>query len=100
IKVGHFASMTGSEATFGRSTDNAIRLATEERNAAGGVKGKKIELVTQDDASKSSEAGTVVQRLVSQEHVVAVLGEVASSSSLAGGKVAQQAGVPMISPSS
>jgi branched-chain amino acid transport system substrate-binding protein len=64
------------------------------------VKGRKIELKTLDDASKSSEAGNVVQRLISEDHVVAILGEVASGSSLAGGKVAQQFGVPMISPSS
>lgn len=100
IKVGHYASLTGAEATFGVSTDNGVKLAIEERNVAGGVKGRTIELKTLDDASKSSEAGNVVQRLISEEKVVALIGEVASGSSLAGGKVAQQFGVPMISPSS
>lgn len=100
ILIGHYASLTGSEATFGVSTDNGVRLALEERNAAGGVKGRKVELKTLDDASKSSEAGNVVQRLISEDKVVALIGEVASGSSLAGGKVAQQFGVPMISPSS
>lgn len=100
ILVGHYASLTGSEATFGVSTDHGVILAMEERNAAGGVKGRKIALKTLDDASKSTEAGNVVQRLISEDKVVALIGEVASSSSLAGGKVAQQAGVPMISPSS
>ncbi|MEZ4368286.1 MAG: ABC transporter substrate-binding protein [Kofleriaceae bacterium] len=100
IKVGHYASLTGNEATFGVSTDNGIRLAVEERNAAGGVKGRKIELKTLDTASQAAQGGTVVTRLISQDKVVAVLGEVASSISLAGGQVAQQLGVPMISPSS
>ncbi|MFN0252410.1 MAG: ABC transporter substrate-binding protein [Kofleriaceae bacterium] len=100
ILVGHYASLTGSEATFGVSTDHGVILAMEERNAAGGVKGRKIALKTLDDASKSTEAGNVVQRLISEDKVVALIGEVASSSSLAGGKVAQQAGVPMITPSS
>jgi branched-chain amino acid transport system substrate-binding protein len=100
IKIGHYGSMTGSEATFGISTDNGIKLAIKERNAAGGVKGRPIELVTLDTASKAAEAGTVVTRLINNEKVVAVLGEVASSASLAGGRVAQQYGVPMISPSS
>ncbi|CAN5921722.1 ABC transporter substrate-binding protein [soil metagenome] len=100
IVIGHYASLTGSEATFGVSTDHGVILAMEERNAAGGVKGRKIELKTLDDASKSSEAGNVVQRLISEDKVVALIGEVASGSSLAGGKVAQQFGVPMISPSS
>jgi branched-chain amino acid transport system substrate-binding protein len=100
ILIGHYASLTGSEATFGVSTDHGVILALEERNAAGGVKGKKIELRTLDDASKANEAGIVVQRLISEDHVVALIGEVASGSSLAGGKIAQQFGVPMISPSS
>jgi branched-chain amino acid transport system substrate-binding protein len=100
ILIGHYASLTGAEATFGVSTDHGVTLALEERNAAGGIKGRKVEVKTLDDASKSSEAGNVVQRLISEDNVVALIGEVASGSSLAGGKVAQQAGVPMISPSS
>lgn len=100
ILIGHYASLTGAEATFGQSTDHGVVLALEERNAAGGVKGRKLVLKTLDDASKSSEAGNVVQRLISEDKVVALIGEVASGSSLAGGKVAQQFGVPMISPSS
>jgi len=100
ILIGHYASLTGSEATFGISTDHGVILALEERNAAGGVKGRQLAVKTLDDASKSSEAGNVVQRLISEDKVVALIGEVASGSSLAGGKVAQQAGVPMISPSS
>jgi branched-chain amino acid transport system substrate-binding protein len=100
IKIGHYASMTGSEATFGISTDNAIKLAIKERNAKGGVKGRQIELVTIDDAGKQSEAATAVTRLINDHKVAAVLGEVASSRSLAGGPIAQKAGIPMISPSS
>jgi len=100
ILIGHFGSMTGSEATFGQSTDNGIRLAIKEFNAAGGLKGKKVELKTYDDQGKGQEAGTAVTRLITSDKVVAVLGEVASSLSIAGGRVAQQYGVPMISPSS
>lgn len=100
IVIGHYASMTGSEATFGESTDRGIRLAIKEINAAGGLNGKKIRLITYDTKSDSKEAGNAVTRLVTQDKVVAVLGEVASSRSLAGGAVAQQYGVPMISPSS
>jgi branched-chain amino acid transport system substrate-binding protein len=100
ILIGHYASMTGPEATFGQSTDNGVRLALEERNAKGGIKGRKVEIKTLDTASKASEGKTVVTRLINEDHVVALLGEVASKISLEGGKVAQQFGVPMISPSS
>ena len=92
ILIGHFGSMTGAEATFGQSTDNGVRLAIKEVNAAGGVKGKQITLKTYDDQGKGQEAGTAVTRLITSDHVVAVLGEVASSLSLVGGRVAQQYG--------
>ncbi len=100
IKVGHYASMTGSEANFGVSTDNGIKLAVKEKNAAGGVKGRKISLITYDDAGKTSEVVNAVTRLIQQDRVTALLGEVASSRSIAGGQIAQRQGVPMISPSS
>jgi len=100
IVIGHYGSMTGSEATFGQSTDKGVRLALRERNAKGGVRGRPVELVTLDDAGKSQEAGTVVTRLITKHHVRAVLGEVASSLSKAGGAVAQAYHVPMIAPSS
>jgi branched-chain amino acid transport system substrate-binding protein len=100
ILVGHVASMTGDTATFGRSTDAGMRLAIEEINAAGGVLGKPIELVTEDDRSVTEEARTAAQKLIQRDEVVALLGEIASSRSLAAGPEAQRAQVPMISPGS
>ena len=100
ILVGHFASLTGNERNFGVSTENGIRLAEQERNAAGGVKGRTVRVITYDDAGKNQEAQTAVTRLIEQDNVVALLGEVASSRSIAAGQVAQRQGVPMISPSS
>lgn len=100
IKIGHYGSLTGSEATFGRSTSQGIRLAIKEFNAAGGLNGKRIELKEYDTRGDAGEAKLSVERLVKADHVAAVLGEVASKLSLAGGPVCQEAGVPMISPSS
>ncbi len=100
ILVGHYGSMTGSEATFGHSSDEGFLLAVEERNAKGGVKGKKVRVKTYDTQGKTQEAGTAVTRFVTDDKVVALLGEVASSLSIAGGRVAQQYGVPMITPAS
>lgn len=100
IVIGHFGSLTGAEATFGISTDNGIQLAIEEINAAGGIGGKKVRLITYDDKGDAREAGTAVTRLVTKDRVVAVLGEVASGLSLAGAPICQENGVPMISPSS
>lgn len=100
IVVGHVASMSGDTATFGRSADQGMRMAIEEINAAGGVLGKPIELVTEDDRSITEEARTAAQKLIQRDRVVALLGEVASSRSLAAAPEAQRAHVPMISPGS
>lgn len=100
ILIGHYGSMTGKEATFGQSTDNGIRLAVKEFNAAGGLNGKLISVKTYDTKGESKEAGTAVTRLITDDKVVAVLGEVASGLSLAGGAVCQEKKVPMITPSS
>src|ERR1044072_7009760 len=89
ILVGQFGSMTGGEATFGQSTDKGIRLAVDAKNAAGGIKGKKIKLITLDNQGKPEEAGAVVKKLITQDKVVAILGEVASTRSLAAAPIAQ-----------
>lgn len=100
ILVGHYGSMTGPTATFGISTDNGIKLAIDEVNAKGGVKGKKIKLITLDTEGKSQVAAAVVTRLINQNNVVAVLGEVASSNTKSAAPIAQENKVPMITPSS
>ncbi len=100
VVIGEFGSLTGSEATFGLMTNKGIALAIEEANEAGGVNGKKIKVITLDNQGKSEESVSVVTKLITQNKVLAVLGEVASSRSLAAAPIAQQYKVPMISPSS
>jgi len=100
IKVGEYASLTGKEATFGISSHEGTVLAVEQINADGGVLGKKIELLTEDDLSKAGEPATVVNKLIARDGVVAILGEVASSRSLEAAPICQQNKIPMISPSS
>jgi branched-chain amino acid transport system substrate-binding protein len=100
IKVGEYASLTGDTATFGQSTHLGIQMAIDEVNGTGGINGKKITLVTEDDASKPDQAQSVVTKLITQDKVVALLGEVASTRSMRGGAVCQQYQTPMISPSS
>ena len=100
IKIGEFASLTGKEAAFGISSHNGTQLAIDELNAAGGVLGKELKLVTEDDQSKAGEPATVVRKLITRENVIAILGEVASSRSLEAAPICQQNKIPMISPSS
>lgn len=100
IKIGEVGSMTGAEATFGISTHNGIQLAVDEINNAGGIKGKKIKIISLDDQGKPEEAATAITKLITQDKVKAVIGEVASSRSIAMAPIAQQYKIPMISPSS
>src|SRR5262245_15556025 len=100
ILVGHVASLTGDTATFGQSTERGMRMAFEEINAKGGELGRQIELRTEDDRSITEEARTAAQKLLQRDRVVALLGEIASSRSLAAAPEAQRAQVPMISPGS
>lgn len=100
LLLGEVGSLTGSEAAFGISTRNGVELALEEANAAGGVAGKRLAVRVYDDQSKPEEAAAATKRLITQDRVLAVLGEVASSNSLAMAPIAQEAKVPMVSPSS
>ena len=100
IKVGEYASLTGSEATFGQSAHKGTQLAVDELNAHGGLLGRKVDLITEDNQSQAGQSATVVRKLISSDGVVAILGEVASSRSLEAAPICQQNKIPMISPSS
>ncbi len=100
ILVGEYGSLTGSTATFGLSTNKGIKMAFDEVNEKGGVKAKKIKLITLDDQGKPDEAAAAVTRLITQSKVVAVIGEVASSLTEAAAPFAQQYKIPLITPSS
>ena len=102
ILIGEYGSLTGGDATFGTSTKEGVAVAMAELEAEkqGKIGGMPVRVLVEDDQSQAAEAATAVQKLVNQNQVIAVIGEVASSRSLAGGPICQAAGVPMITPSS
>ncbi len=100
ILVGAYLSLTGTTATFGTSTKHGIEMAVEQTNAAGGVLGKPIHLLTEDTQSKPEEAALAVTKLISRDKVCALLGEIASSRTLAAAPIAQQNQIPMVTPGS
>jgi branched-chain amino acid transport system substrate-binding protein len=100
IRIGHFAALTGEVATFGQSTRKGVDLAMEQFNAAGGLNGKLVEVITYDDQSKPEEVSAVVTKLITQDRVLALIGEVASRLSLVAADKAMQFKTPMLSPSS
>ncbi|HEY3862925.1 MAG TPA: ABC transporter substrate-binding protein [Verrucomicrobiae bacterium] len=100
IKIGEFASLTGKEATFGQMSHDGTELAVQEINDQGGVLGRKLQLLTEDDQSKQGESKTIARKLISRDGVIALLGEVASGRSLEAAPVCQEAKIPQVSPSS
>lgn len=101
IVVGMYGSLTGDGASFGVSSREGTELAVDEVNTAGGLLGgRRIQLLVEDDQSRPDEATNAVTKLITQDRVIAVLGEVASRRSLAAAPVAQRYQVPMITPSS
>lgn len=100
VVIGEYTSMTGTTADFGKATHNGTLLAIEQINQRGGLLGRNVRLVLEDDRSDPAEAKTAVTKLVTRDKVIAVLGEVASTRTMTAAPVCQQAGVPMISPAS
>lgn len=100
IPVGVFGALTGSEASFGTATVQGVKLAAEEINASGGVLGRQIRLVIEDDQGRAEEAASVVTKLITSNGVVALIGENSSNQSLAAAPIAEANKVVMISPSS
>lgn len=98
IKFGANLEMTGGNATFGQSAANGAKLAIKEVNDKGGVLGKKITLVVADNKSEAAEAANAMQKLVTQDKVVAVVAPIASSSVIAAAQVCQDNKVLAISP--
>jgi branched-chain amino acid transport system substrate-binding protein len=98
IKLGANLEMTGTNATFGSSASNGAKLAIKEINAKGGVIGKQLTLTVADNKSEAAEAANAMQKLISQDKVVAIIAPIASSSVIAGAQVLQDSKVPAISP--
>lgn len=97
IKIGAFLSLTGSTAAYGISASNAIKLATDEVNREGGIDGKMIELVIEDDHSNTAEVPEIVNKLIHDAKVDALIAEPVSARAIMGALVAQRYRVVMIS---
>jgi branched-chain amino acid transport system substrate-binding protein len=96
LKIGVFGPFTGDAAAMGSSQKEAISLAVEEKNAAGGIRGDKIELLYADDSGKPEEAVNSVKRLISRDNVLISIGSISSPASLAAAQVSRQSEVPQI----
>jgi branched-chain amino acid transport system substrate-binding protein len=100
IIVGYYGDLTGRTSNFGQSTKRGVEMAVDEINKAGGINGRQIQILSEDDEGRPEKAATVVTKLIDQDRVIALIGEVASGNTLAAAPKAQNSKVPMISPSS
>jgi branched-chain amino acid transport system substrate-binding protein len=99
IKIGVFADYTGQTSSFGISSFSGIKMAVEQINAAGGINGKKLEIIIGDGGGQSENTKTVVKKLIEEDKVDVLIGEPTSTGSIIGANIAQLAKVPMITPS-
>ena len=100
VRIGVFLSLTGATASYGVSALNAIKLATDETNQTGGINGKKIELVVEDDHSNTQEVPGIVTKLIKEAKVDALLAEPVSTRAMVAAPIAQANQVVMISSAS
>ena len=98
IRIGVFASLTGATSAYGISSNNSFKLATEEVNKAGGINGRQVELVSEDDHSNTEEVPGLVKKLINEDKVHALLAETISTRAMAAAPIAQANKVVMISP--
>jgi branched-chain amino acid transport system substrate-binding protein len=99
IKIGAVTCLTGALSTFGVSSVQGAKLAVEEINAAGGTLGQPIQLIVEDNGSKAGETATIARKFISQDKVVAILGDLTSSATMEGAPLAQAAKIPLLTPS-
>ncbi|HEY2122290.1 MAG TPA: ABC transporter substrate-binding protein [Chthoniobacterales bacterium] len=99
IKIGAVICLTGELSTFGVSSKQGADLAVGEINGTGGVLGQPIDLIVEDNGSKAGETATIFRKFVSQDKVAAILGDLTSSATMEGAPIAQDAKIPMLTPS-
>ncbi|MBU5669737.1 ABC transporter substrate-binding protein [Peptoniphilus sp. MSJ-1] len=97
IKIGGIVPKTGAAAVYGNTTDNGIKLAVEEINANGGINGKQVEYVSEDDKGDPTEAVTIYNKLVEGGNNV-IIGAITSKPSLAVADNSAADGIPIITP--
>ena len=99
LKIGAVTCLTGALSTFGVSSVQGLHLAVDQMNASGGVLGRPIDLVVEDNGSKAGESATITRKFISQDKVAAILGDLTSSATMEAAPLAQAAKIPMLTPS-
>jgi branched-chain amino acid transport system substrate-binding protein len=100
IKIGYFGDLTGPTFNFGQSAINGVLMVADEINQAGGINGRRIDVVIEDDRGSPEEAARLTAKLIDKDKVIAIIAGGTSGNSSAAAPKAQASHVPFISPSS
>jgi branched-chain amino acid transport system substrate-binding protein len=96
VKIGFFAPITGPAAVDGTSAKNAVEIGVKEVNGAGGIKGKKVDLIIYDDRLKAEEAVAIANKLIEKDKVAGVVSGSYSGPTRVTAPIFQKAGMPMV----
>jgi branched-chain amino acid transport system substrate-binding protein len=97
VKIGFLGDLTGSVAMYGKPTLQGMKMAADEINAAGGINGKKIEIVEADNRGDKQEGASVTQKFITRDKVVAVVGDPTTGITKVAAPICQKAGVVLLS---
>lgn len=97
IKVGFVGPLTGELANMGENAQAAVQIAVDEVNKAGGVNGRQIEVVYEDDMCTGATGANAISKLINTDKVSAVLGSVCSGATLGEAPIAEAAKIPQLS---
>src|SRR5262245_59371189 len=100
IKIGFFGDLSGQTFNFGESAKNGVLMAADEINLAGGIEGRRIDVVIDDDVGSPEKAATLTGKLIDGDKVVAIIAAGTSANSRAAAPKAQSSKIPLIAPSS
>lgn len=99
IRIGGLAPLTGDASSYGVAVNNGIQMAVEDINAAGGIDGKQIDYIYYDEKGDATEAVNAYNKLVQNDQVVAIIGDVTTKPTLAVAQQSQQDNIPIITAS-
>lgn len=97
IKIGAILSLTGTYAGLGEPEKKLIEMEVKKINDAGGINGRPVEVIIEDDATDEAQAVAAASRLIEQEQVIAILGASGSGQTMAVRGDVQRAGIPQVS---
>lgn len=100
IKIGYFGDLSGPTFNFGQSAINGVLMAADQINQGGGINGRRIDVVIEDDRGSPEQAARLAGKLIDQDKVIAIIAGGTSSISRAAAPKAQSSRIPYISPSS